>query len=188
MTNHSSTRHTSPDEDAPLPLEPARDMLDRVEKANAIVRKYVLLSVGAGAVPVPIFDVAASVVLQLKLIEELSDLYGVDHRRDVVRNALGTMATTTGGLVIGSRIGASLAKFVPGVGTKVGIVKTATFFGISTHISGKFLIMHFEAGGTLLDFDPVIMRNYFADEYEKSAHQIRTEDNERANAPLPATS
>ncbi len=187
MTNSSSTRTTNLDDELPLPLEPTREMMDRVEKANAIVRKYVLLSIGAGAVPIPIFDVAASVVLQLKLIEELSELYGIDHRRDVVRNALGTMTTTMGGLVIGSRLGASFAKFVPGVGTKVGIIKTATFFGISTHISGKFLIMHFEAGGTLLDFNPIIMRNYFADEYNKSAHRIHTMQNEAQAGPATAS-
>ena len=155
---------------------------ERIERANAIVRKFVLLSIGAGAVPIPIFDVAASVGLQLKLIQELSDLYGIDHRRDLVRNALGTIATTTGGLMIGSYLGATMSKLVPVAGTKVGIVKTAAFFGITTHISGKFLIMHFEAGGTLLDFDPVIMRNFFQDEYEKSAYAVRREQ-EAAGAP-----
>jgi uncharacterized protein (DUF697 family) len=145
----------------------------RVERANAVIRKYVLLSMGAGAIPVPVFDVAASVGLQLKLIQEISEIYGVDHCQDLVRNAVATITTTTGGLVIGSYLGASVAKFVPGVGTKIGIVKTAMFFGITTHISGKFLIMHFEAGGTLLEFDPIAMRNFFKDEFEKSAYGRR---------------
>jgi uncharacterized protein (DUF697 family) len=160
------------------PSDSNPEINERIDRANAIVRKFVLLSIGAGAVPIPIFDVAASVGLQLKLIQELSDLYGLDHRRDLVRNALGTIATTAGGLVIGSYLGATMSKLVPGAGTKVGIVKTAAFFGVSTHISGKFLIMHFEAGGTLLDFNPVVMRNFFQDEYEKSAYAVRREQEE----------
>lgn len=167
--------------------EPQAEMSARVERANAVVRKYVLLSVGAGAIPVPAFDVAASVGLQLLLIQEISEIYGVDHRQDLVRNALATMATTTGGLVIGSYLGASVAKFVPGVGTKVGMVKTATFFGITTHISGKFLIMHFEAGGTLLDFDPIVMRNFFQDEFEKSAYDTSAVQNERRVGEVAAS-
>ncbi len=176
MTTNSSTDSTA---------QPQTEQDERLARANAIVQKFVFLSIGAGAIPIPIFDVAASVGLQLKLIQELSDLYGVDHRQDIVRNALGTIASTTGGLVIGSYLGSSMAKLVPVAGTKVGIVKTATFFGIATHISGKFLIMHFEAGGTLLDFDPVTMRNFFKDEYEKANYVVRQEQ-DRASS-IPAT-
>lgn len=157
---------------------PSAETVARVEAAEKIVRKFVLLSVGAGAIPVPIFDIAASVVLQLKLIQELSDLYGVDHREDLARNAIGTCLTTTAGLMIGSRVGSSLAKFFPGAGTKFGMVRTATFFGISTHISGKILIMHFEAGGSLLNLDPVAMRKHFQREYEASRQTVEQMRNE----------
>lgn len=160
--------------------DPSTDSLERVQAAEKIVRKFVLLSIGAGAIPFPIFDIAASVVLQLKLIQELSDLYGVDYREDLARNAIGTCITTSAGLMIGSRIGSSLAKFFPGAGTKFGIVRTATFFGVSTHISGKILIMHFEAGGSLLNLDPVAMRAHFQREYEASQRAV---ENIRQEAP-----
>lgn len=159
----------------------------RVEQAHLIVYKYVVLSIGAGAVPVAIFDVAASIVLQLKLIQELSELYGFDHREDMARNAIGTLLTTTLGLMIGSKIGASMAKLVPGVGTKVGMLKTAIFFGVSTHISGKILIMHFEAGGTLLNLDPIAMREHFRQEFANSRRYVSGLRNEwRQPEPVPA--
>ena len=154
--------------------EPSPEAIHRVKQAESIIRKFVLLSIGAGAIPVPIFDVAASIGLQLKLIQELSDLYEMDHRDDLARNAIGTLLTTTVGLMVGSRIniGASMAKLVPGFGTKIGIVKTAVFFGASTHISGKVLIMHFEAGGNLLDFNPHAMREYFRKEFSNSERYV----------------
>ena len=158
--------------------EDSRATIARVEEAEKIVRKFVLLSIGAGAIPFPIFDIAASVVLQLKLIQELSDLYGVDYRDDLARNAIGTCLTTSAGLLIGARVGSSLAKFFPGAGTKFGIIRTATFFGVSTHISGKILIMHFEAGGSLLNLDPIAMRAHYEREFEasqKAVEKIRNE-------------
>lgn len=145
---------------------------ERVERAEQIVLKYVLWSVGAGAIPVPLFDIASSVVLQLKLIEELAEVYGFDHREDLARNAIGTLLSTIAGLMLGARIGASLAKFLPGAGTKYGIIRTAVFFGISTHISGKILIMHFEAGGSLLTLDPIAMRHHFNQEFANSQRYV----------------
>jgi len=174
----------------PTPLdEPSPDALRRVKRAEDIIRKFVLLSLGAGAIPVPIFDIVASIGLQLKLIQELSDLYDMDHRDDLARNAIGTLMTTTAGLMLGSHIniGASMAKFLPGIGTKIGIVKTAVFFGASTHISGKILIMHFESGGTLLDLNPPAMREHLRKEFSNSERYVyEIHDELRRAAPAPA--
>jgi uncharacterized protein (DUF697 family) len=169
--------------------EASRESIARVEAADKLVRKFVLLSIGAGAIPFPIFDIAASVVLQLKLIQELSDLYGVDYRDDLARNAIGTCMTTSAGLMIGSRLGSSLSKFFPGAGTKFGIIRTATFFGASTHISGKILIMHFEAGGSLLNLDAVAMRKHYEREFEssqKAVQKIRDEQVAKWTTPTEA--
>jgi len=182
MTSSATTSNSSFDA-----AEPTRDTKNRVDAAEKLVRKFVLLSVGAGAIPVPIFDIAASVVLQLKLIQELSDLYGVDYRDDLARNAIGTCLTTSAGLMIGSRIGSSLSKFFPGAGTKFGIIRTATFFGASTHISGKILILHFEAGGSLLNLDPIAMRKHYEREFESSQRAVqKIRDEEVAKWTTPA--
>lgn len=174
MTSNASTT------DASFPTPDPAWIVDeetRIAAAEKIVRKFVLLSLGAGAIPLPVFDIAASVVLQLKLIQELSDLYGVDHREDLARNAISSCLTTIAGKMLGARIGASFAKLFPGPGTKFGIVRTATFFGVSTYISGRILIMHFEAGGSLLNLDPIAMREHFQREYaasQEAVDRIRT--------------
>jgi uncharacterized protein (DUF697 family) len=170
MTSNATTTQTTSDH---VSSQDPAESVERVNAAEKIVRKFVLLSMAAGAIPFPIFDVVASVALNLKLIQELSDLYGMDHRETIARNTIGSFATTIGGLMLGSRIGASLSKFFPGAGTKFGILRTVTFFAVSTHISGKILIMHFEAGGSLLDLDPIAMRKHFETEFTASQEAVR---------------
>lgn len=153
--------------------EPALEELLRAQAAERIVHKYVLLSMGAGVIPLPGVDVVASVGLQMKLIQELSDLYGVDHRKDFVRNAVGSLVTTLGGITVASQLGASFAKVFPGLGTTVGVVQSAALFGISTHLSGKFLILHFESGGTLLNLDPARVRQYYHQEFTNSQRYVQ---------------
>ena len=41
------------------------------------------------------------------------------------------------------------------------------FTGATTYAIGKSFMMHFESGGTFLDFDPAKVRAYFRQEFEK---------------------
>ena len=56
---------------------------------------------------------------------------------------------------------ASLFKSVPGLGTATGIASVSVLGGAITYAIGNVFVQHFESGGTLLDFDPEKMRNYF---------------------------
>jgi hypothetical protein len=50
----------------------------------------------------------------------------------------------------------------------LGAVSVPIFAGAFTHALGRIFLMHFEAGGTILDFDPHTMHAYFRQEYEKA--------------------
>ena len=41
-----------------------------------------------------------------------------------------------------------------------------------THAIGRTFVRHFEAGGTLLDFDAKKMRTYFKQEYGRAKHVV----------------
>jgi hypothetical protein len=41
------------------------------------------------------------------------------------------------------------------------------FAGAATYAIGKVFIQHFEAGGTLLDFEPAKVREHFRQQFEK---------------------
>ena len=173
--------------EAPKPTPktpPSVDTVSRVGRAEAIVRRNVLWSLGAGVVPFPIFDAIAITGVQLKMLAELSELYKVEFTENIAKKVIGSLLSSLGGVTIGSVVGASLSKFIPVVGTALGIVSVPLIGGASTHATGKVFVLHFEAGGTLLDFDPHKMRRYFKDEFEKAKQtvaEIHKDEQAKAN-------
>ena len=163
--------------------EPAStDESRRQLEADAIVHRNVLWAFSAGILPVPMFDVVAITGVQLKLIKELSELYELEFREGLAKKAVTSLLVGIGGVGIGGAIGASLFKFVPVVGYALGVASVPVIAGALTHAVGKAFIMHFEAGGTLLDFDPKAMRNYFDAEFAKAKKSVANlERNQSSN-------
>lgn len=152
----------------------------RLEQAKEITRRNVLWALGAGVVPFPVADVLAVMAVQVKLLREFSALYGVSFTEGVARKLAGTLLSSIGIVGIGSAIGGSLAKLIPGIGTALGLVSVPLFAGMVTHATGKVFTMHFESGGTLLDFDPKAMREYFKQEFEKAREVVSQLQHDKA--------
>ncbi|HRI64197.1 MAG TPA: DUF697 domain-containing protein, partial [Polyangium sp.] len=123
----------------------------------------------------------AIATVQLKMLSELSVLYKVDFTESVAKKLIGSLLSSIGGVALGSAVGSSLMKMVPGIGTALGIVSVPLIGGAATHATGTIFVMHFEAGGTLLDFDPHKMRSYFKQEFEKARQTVaEVQKNEQA--------
>ena len=153
---------------APKSPEP----VSRVGRADAIIRRNVLWALGAGLVPVPIADMAAVAGIQVKMLAELSELYDLSFREDIAKKLIGSLLTGVLGVGAGAVIGASLGKLIPFVGTAFGIVTVPVISGAFTRALGKVFVMHFETGGTLLDFDPHKVRSHFKQEFEKAKEYV----------------
>ena len=85
------------------------------KEADHVVRKHVLYSMGAGLVPVPLIDIAAVTAVQIDMLRQLAVLYGADY--DATKGKAFASALAGGTF---ARIGASVVKSIPGVGTIVG--------------------------------------------------------------------
>ncbi|MDI1433376.1 YcjF family protein [Polyangium sorediatum] len=161
----------------------AADGPSLVGRAESIIRRNVLWSIGAGAVPLPGLDAVAVTGVQVKMLAELSHLYSVKFTEDIAKKLVGALLGGVGGVTLGAALGGSLAKLVPGVGTALGLVTMPIVAGAFTHAVGKVFLMHFESGGTLLDFDPYAMRAHFKQEFEKAKETVaQMHKNERAKA------
>ena len=152
----------------------------RLQQASEITRRNVLWALGAGVVPFPVADVLAVMAVQVKLLREFSVLYGVKFSEGAAKKLAATLLSSIGIVGIGSAIGGSLAKLIPGIGTALGLVSVPLFAGMVTHATGKVFTMHFESGGTLLDFDPKAMREYFKQEFEKAREVVSQLQHDKA--------
>ncbi|AKT43458.1 YcjF family protein [Chondromyces crocatus] len=151
---------------------PPADPFSRVGRAEAIIQRNVIWALGAGAIPVPVVDLAGVFAVQLKLLKQLSDLYGVKFSNSIAKKITGSLLSSVGGVGIGTVIGAGLAKLVPTVGTALGVIAVPVFAGAFTHATGRVFLMHFESGGTFLDFDPHTIRAHFRQEFEKAKETV----------------
>ncbi|AUX43532.1 uncharacterized protein SOCE26_049810 [Sorangium cellulosum] len=144
------------------------ELSSRVGQAEGIVHRNVLWALGAGIVPIPLFDIVSITGVQVKMLKELSDLYGVSFSSSLAKKITGALLTGLGSVGLGTAIGFSISKFLPVIGSTLGAVSVPVFAGAFTHATGKIFMMHFESGGTLLDFNPQAMRAHFNLEYEKA--------------------
>ena len=116
-------------------------------KAQAIIRSHVLWSMGGGLIPIPLVDFAAVTAIQLEMLQQLAQLYGVDYSRS---NGKTFVSALTGSTI--AKLGASFLKALPGVGTVIGGASMSLTSGASTYAVGQVAISHFENSGTLSDF------------------------------------
>lgn len=162
---------------APLPASPAsteesvpltpEERQTRLAEAKAIVTRHVLWSLGAGVLPIPLVDLVAVTGVQLKMIAELTKLYGIEFRQGVASKLVYSLLSSIGGVGVGTILG-SLAKSIPVLGTTLGVAATPVLAGAATQAIGSVFVMNFELGGNLVGFDIDAARAHVEKEYEKA--------------------
>ena len=149
--------------------------------ANGIVKNHIIASIALGLVPAPLFDIAALTATQMSLLRTLSGHYGVsfdDHSSKALLTSL-----VGGSLPVLGAVGfSSLVKLIPGIGTLAGSASLSIVAGAVTYAIGQTFIMHFEAGGTLEDFDPKQAREFFKREVGNGKEFVRSMRDELKSA------
>jgi uncharacterized protein (DUF697 family) len=139
--------------------------------AMEIVKRNSLYSAGVGIFAIPVLNVAGVAALQIKMLKELADHYGVPFEQDRVKSIL----TSLVGGVVGTRLGygmvGTIAK-LPLVGPILSVASLPMFAGGITYAVGKVFITHFASGGTFLDFDPDKVRSYFNQQVGKAKSTV----------------
>lgn len=139
----------------------------RVDEANKIVRSNIYWVAGLGVVPMPIFDLVAISGVQIKMVREISNLYGVPFSTNVVKSLIAAFIASTGSTGIARNIVCSILKMVPGIGNVLAIASMPLTCGAFTYAVGKIFIMHFESGGTLLNMNTTRYGETLSNLYKK---------------------
>ena len=135
---------------------------EKAELANEIVKNHMLYSFGAGFVPIPLLDIAAVSAVQLAMLRQLSKLYGMDFKESMGKSWISAITGSTL-----ARMGASLVKSVPGIGSILGGVTMSALSGASTYAVGQVFIRHFQTGGDFFNFDLSKGKEVYKEEFEK---------------------
>lgn len=147
---------------------------DKQAKASEIIRNHVGFSLGAALVPFPGADLLAVSAVQLNMLRQLAKLYDIGFLDALGKNIISAVA---GGGV--ARLGASLIKAIPGVGTIIGELSMPVLSGASTYALGHVIANHLQKGGTLNDLDLTNARKGYETEIEngkKVAEALRQQE------------
>ncbi len=144
-------------------------MSEREEAAKKIVKKYSLVSAGAGLIPLALVDLAAITGVQVKMIADLAKNYDIPFKKDVGKSALAGLVGGGVGTSLGTGTIPSLVKAVPVVGPIASWTVMPAFGGASTYAVGKVFTQHFESGGTFLNFNPDEVREHYEKELAAAA-------------------
>lgn len=129
---------------------------------DSIIREKMLLSLGAGIIPIPMVDILAVSAIQVAMVRQISRAFGIDYKES---DGKALITALTGASV--ARLGGSLVKSIPGIGTFIGGATTSVLSAASTYALGEVFKKHFETGGTFLDFDLASLKKYYDQKFEK---------------------
>jgi uncharacterized protein (DUF697 family) len=137
----------------------------REQKALETTKRYSAWSAGAGLIPVPGLDLIAVTGVQLKMLAEIASIYGVPFQKEFGKELLSGLLGSVLPLQI-ARGSASALKAVPIIGSLTALLLQPALSGAATYAVGKVFILHFESGGTLLNFEASKVRDHFEKEFE----------------------
>lgn len=150
---------------------------EKSKHADTIIRNHSVWSLGAGAIPLALADLAAVSAVQVDMIRSLCEVYDVDF--SATKGKALVSSITSAAL---ARVGAaSVVKLVPIAGTLVGSVTGGVLAGASSFALGTAFKTHLSSGGTILDLDPDRLKKVYRDQFEKGKEKVKEWQTERGD-------
>lgn len=143
--------------------------MDRHIEASKIVSSALRWSAAAGFVPIPVLDVAALAAVQVKMVVDLSGLYGEKASKELVRGIVSILLGTLVPLKLTEIAMVSGAKALPVVGAVIGSLSMVAFSTAATYAIGKIFIRHFERGGSIANLDAEAVKDDLKAEFVQAA-------------------
>ena len=159
--SNDSNDSNDPNENKPAVITEARH-----EKAHGIVRRNSLWAAGIGAIAVPWIDILGVAGIQLKMLNEMSDVYGHEFSKNWGKFVIAALVGGLGHRTLAFGVLASTLKAIPGIGSLFGALTVPIFSGAVTYAIGHVFVMHFESNGTFLNFDPKKLQAEFNKAFE----------------------
>jgi uncharacterized protein (DUF697 family) len=152
------------------------------EKVEKIILSHVVYSMTAGAIPLPLADIAAVTAIQLDMIRQIAAHHGAAYDNDSGKSLITSLAGATL-----ARLGASAIKAIPGVGTVVGIGAQVILSGASTYALGRVFDSHFSGQGSIFDVNVESMKKAYQDMLEKGREVASSLRKSSGNGDIPGT-
>jgi uncharacterized protein (DUF697 family) len=140
-------------------------MHDKRPGAMHIVRKYVFISGAVGGLmTVPVIDVTMLAGVHVALIKELTKYYGDEFHERAARAIVAAIVASLIPGSFGSIIGRRVLRALPFVTPAIVMLTWAASSAVVSYGLGMIFVRHYEAGGTLANFDLEHLHRVFSTE------------------------
>jgi uncharacterized protein (DUF697 family) len=134
--------------------------------ADNVVKTHIVAGMALGFLPFPLLDMVASSGVQANLLRNLCKHYEVDFDEQASKCALSSMVR--GSLPVLAVLSlSSITKLIPGIGTLGGGISMTILVGATVYATGQVFIRHFEAGGSLQNFNNKHWQAFFQQQFEE---------------------
>lgn len=130
-----------------------QEKTDRLDKVAAIISSNCKWSAAAGFIPMPYLDIAGLAAIQVKMVNEIAQVYGKTVQQEAVKTTVATLLGTLTSAGLAAPVAFSTLKIIPGLGAVAGGISLGALGAAATYAIGKVFVNHFEGGGTLANFD-----------------------------------
>ncbi len=184
---------STPAKSAPAPVkEPApREVLQEPGQkevlSSGIIKESMYWSLGIGLIPIPLFDFAANIAIELKMIRDICKVYGLPFKGNRGRAFVLSLIGSIHSAVFSRAAFAGLSKLIPGAGFLVGAASASVTYAAITYAVGRVFVMHCETGGTLLHFDTGKLKAHFQNQLEEGAKKAGEMKEKSKNSTQKAT-
>lgn len=142
-------------------------------KADKIIKTHMVVSMGAGLVPIPFIDMVAVTAVQLDMLRQLANHYNIDFKEQSGKSIISAIS----GSVL-ARMGASSVKAIPFIGSILGSVTMSALSGASTFAIGNVFKEHFKAGGDLTNINIEKAKSFFKEKMEEGKQMAKDMEHE----------
>lgn len=127
-----------------------------------MIHKAALASAPNGLIPIPVLNYGTLAFLQARLIRRLGKLYGLEASFKDIRKIISVLLACYIAEFLSNNTFMKGLRVIPGIPTFLGLGLSTAFYYSSTKILGEIFLQHFEAGETILTFDPDQVKRYYA--------------------------
>ena len=149
------------------------------DAVRSIIRRNMIWATGVSILPFRVVDTALLLGVQVKMLKELSDHYGVEFKANAGKSAVASLLGSVVPTVLGHSVVPSMirgfAASSPLIGSAIAYTAMPLFAGAFTYAIGKVFQRHFESGGTFLDLDTAKCETFFKEKFKEGKDKAEAE-------------
>ena len=115
-------------------------LAEKRKRARSAVAAATTAAALTGATPIPIADAALIIPEQISMIASITAIFGFEVNKSMITAVLSSTIGSGGATILGRTVVDELFKLIPGVGTAVGSIITATTAAVITAALGEAYI------------------------------------------------